>query len=378
MESWCLSTAHDGFLPLCELVREHVQPLDWKPLPISGLLSSGLSQIADTARMLAAVDRACQSCASEINAGQFDLLLTTNCILSTVAPVARYVQCPSVMYVHEPCRKIHDTMPFRQWLGRQPLPVQTPVCPLKAQIKDMLTLRNARLLANGEISSAGAVRMLLTNSYFTRENVLRCYGVNSQVCYQGVDLDVFRPEHQPRESLVLGIGEYSPHKNIPFVIDCVAAMPPPRPRLIWIGNGGSRNLLHDMESLAAQKAVSFEPLFGVSDDVLVSLYNRAGVLIYAPRLEPFGLAPLEANACGLPVVAVAEGGLRETIRDGLNGFLVDYDPLAIAEAAGRVLSDHHLAGQLTVGARRWVEEKWTLRQSVDRLEFWLQKVRTGM
>ena len=132
-----------------------------------------------------------------------------------------------------------------------------------------------------------------------------------------------------------------------------------------------------MKTLAMQKDVEFEPLFGVSDDELVALYHRAGVLIYAPRLEPFGLALLEANACGLPVVAVTEGGPRETVKDGLNGFLVEPDPQAVADAAERVLMDHDLARKMGEDARKWVEEKWSLQQSVDRLEYWLQKAQTG-
>jgi len=55
-----------------------------------------------------------------------------------------------------------------------------------------------------------------------------------------------------------------------------------------------------------------------------------------PRLEPFGFAPLEANACGFPVVAVAEEGIRGTVVDGVNGLLVEDHPDAIAHAIQRL------------------------------------------
>jgi glycosyltransferase involved in cell wall biosynthesis len=59
-----------------------------------------------------------------------------------------------------------------------------------------------------------------------------------------------------------------------------------------------------------------------SDENIVELLNRASVMVYSARLEPFGLAPLEANACATPVVAVAEGGVRESIRNAVNGVLI--------------------------------------------------------
>ena len=75
-----------------------------------------------------------------------------------------------------------------------------------------------------------------------------------------------------------------------------------------------------MRSLAESHEVTFDARRSIDDSELVETLNRATAMVYAPRLEPFGLAPLEANACGLPVVAVAEGGVRETIIDGVNGF----------------------------------------------------------
>jgi glycosyltransferase involved in cell wall biosynthesis len=91
-------------------------------------------------------------------------------------------------------------------------------------------------------------------------------------------------------------------------------------------------------------------------------------LLYAPRLEPFGLAPLEANACGVPVIAIAEGGVRETVVDQVNGLLVENNPGAMAEAIARLSSDPSLARKLGVKARHAVKENWDLNAAIDRLE----------
>jgi glycosyltransferase involved in cell wall biosynthesis len=106
----------------------------------------------------------------------------------------------------------------------------------------------------------------------------------------------------------------------------------------------------------------------VSDSELVASLNRATAMIYTPRLEPFGFAPLEAAACGLPVVGINEGGVRETVRNGVTGFLVDADPQAAARALEKIFESQSLGRELGATARGWVRDKWTVDQAIDRLQ----------
>ncbi len=123
-----------------------------------------------------------------------------------------------------------------------------------------------------------------------------------------------------------------------------------------------------MEQLAESLKVRFEIRLRVSDAELVDVLNHAAVMLYAPRLEPFGMAPLEGNACGLPVIAVAEGGVRETIVDGVNGLLVDADPNAMASAIRHLLEDDNRSRALGEGGVRLVNERWSLVAAERRLE----------
>jgi glycosyltransferase involved in cell wall biosynthesis len=102
--------------------------------------------------------------------------------------------------------------------------------------------------------------------------------------------------------------------------------------------------------------------------------NKATLLICTARLEPFGFGVLEANACGLPVVAVAEGGFRETVQHGLNGFLVDTDPTSIADAANQLLENPTMAKQMGESGTALIKQKWNVDASIDRLEMSFQKV----
>jgi glycosyltransferase involved in cell wall biosynthesis len=102
---------------------------------------------------------------------------------------------------------------------------------------------------------------------------------------------------------------------------------------------------------------------------LVHLLSSAIALLYTPRLEPFGLAPLEANACGTPVVAVAEGGVRESLTDGDNGILVaDARPETIAAALLRLLDEPELARHLRTRCRNAVVARYSEATAIDRIE----------
>ncbi|MGH2692923.1 MAG: glycosyltransferase [Actinomycetota bacterium] len=105
-----------------------------------------------------------------------------------------------------------------------------------------------------------------------------------------------------------------------------------------------------LEGVVAEEGVSDRVRFvpPQAHEGLPWLYSAADVLIMPSWTESFGLAALEAQACGTPVVAADVGGLRHVVRDGAGGFLVDgRDPRAYADRALRVLTSAELAAQLS-------------------------------
>ena len=167
------------------------------------------------------------------------------------------------------------------------------------------------------------------------------------MCYLGINSDLFVDKNLNRTHSLVGLGSITPAKNVRLCIEAVGKVSAPRPTLIWVGNIADTGYLDEMKALAHSRDVVFEAKVGVSDSELIDILNHAMALLYAPRLEPFGLAPLEANACGLPVIAVAEGGVRETVVDQVNpGSLVENNPAAMAEALRASPSDPSLARKL--------------------------------
>ena len=371
IEAWCPPTANPNYLPLSRLIPEHVLPIEW---PLKPRLSDFWQITLTVERSLAAMEAHCRLCAAEINRGGFDILFANTCYFFYTSPIGRFATMPSILYLQEPCRWLYEPMPRSRWVARPARPrSRSIVREWRSAFTDWRRVRNDRLQAREELDNAAAFTRILANSLFSRESILRAYGLDSDVCYLGIDTDLFSDHQLPREDYVVGLGSFSLAKNIRFAIDAVGAMPAPRPKLVWVGNAIEPPYLDEMTALANERQVEFLPLVNVSDDLLINILNRASMMIYAPRLEPFGLAPLEAGACGVPVVAVAEGGVRETILDGVTGLHVENDPAAAASALTTLRNDLALARRLGVNAVAAVKEKWSFEGATDRIEQRLQR-----
>jgi glycosyltransferase involved in cell wall biosynthesis len=364
LEAWCPPTADREYLPLSPLIPEHVVDLAWPTSRLSDKF--GITSL--TARQLAAMDAHCRACAEQIGRGGFDILFANSCIFFRTTAIGRFVSIPSVIYLGEPYRWLYEALPRLPWLA-PPDRSASLLKPstLKAAVADWKLIRNLRLQAREEFENAAGFSGILVNSYFSRESVLRAYGLDADVCYLGISSELFVDKNLSRTSLV-GLGSITPAKNVRLCIEAVGKVSAPRPALIWVGNIADTGYLDEMKALARSRDVVFEAKVGVSDSELVDILNHAIALLYAPRLEPFGLAPLEANACGVPVIAVAEGGVRETMVNEVTGLLVENSPTAMGEAIERLATNPALARKLGANACLAVKEKWNMNAAIDRLE----------
>jgi glycosyltransferase involved in cell wall biosynthesis len=127
-------------------------------------------------------------------------------------------------------------------------------------------------------------------------------------------------------------------------------------------------LYEEVIRLAETKNVRFEVKEMVSDEELVALLSNAICMLYTSRLEPVGLAPLEANACQTPVVAEAQRGVRETIIDGKNGFLCVPRAAALAERIELLIDNPERQAEMGRVALQNVQQNWTLEAATDRIE----------
>jgi len=165
----------------------------------------------------------------------------------------------------------------------------------------------------------------------------------------GVDLTRFWPEGpteptggRPR---VLVVGRLVPRKGVREVLAAVAALP--GVELVVAGGPLRAGLSTDPEARAllveaAELGIADRVVLRgqVSRDDLPALYRSADVVVCAPWYEPFGIVPLEAMGCGVPVVATGVGGMLDTVVDGVTGLLVPaQDPTALAASMRHLLGD---------------------------------------
>lgn len=374
VEVFAPSTANEEFLPL-RAVAHCVRIFPVRTTP-GGIVSSSAKYLPPIppSRSLADLERAHKTIAHAINEGKYGAVFVEQDRYTSSPFVLRFLAKPTVYYCPQPSRwgeAIWQTLkqPLRQSNGSGWL--------VQWARRQMAWYAGARI-ACIDRENASAASHILTSSFFSRESILRSYGLNSFVSYLGVDTTVFRRLERKKEDYVLSVGSCDASKGYDFIIRALAKLEQHvRPRLVIVSNTVDTRWRQWLERLAASEDVIVEFKTLLPDEDLVELYNRAVAFLYAPYLEPFGLAPLEAMACGTAVVAVKEGGVRETVIHAQTGTLVERDEAAFAEAVRELLVDAARRDRVEKEAGECVRAFWTLRHAGQRLLANLHRVTNG-
>ena len=196
-----------------------------------------------------------------------------------------------------------------------------------------------------------------------------------EVIYPGVDTIGYTPDESVRAATPVFsyLGRLKRYKGVHLVIRAFAQLNVPNALLEIAGAGDYRPDLEELaHSLDLRDRVKF--LGRISEPEKLSLLRRSWALVFASPKEGWGITNLEAAACATPVVASNSPGIRESVRDGHTGFLVQHgDVPAMAAGMRRIAGSRELVERLGAEARTFAES-FTWERAADETEAHLQRV----
>jgi D-inositol-3-phosphate glycosyltransferase len=223
--------------------------------------------------------------------------------------------------------------------------------PVRADVETRIVSSCDRIIASSEHERQSLVD--LYGSRRDRVNVIPC-GVDLSL-FKGVDRAKARRQLGLSDDVLLFVGRMDPIKGLDVLLRSVALLKDrPKVALVVIGGSGSEDEMQRCQALVGELGIGDRVQFrgSVPQEDLPSYYGAASILVVPSHYESFGLAAVEALACGTPVVGSMVGGLPTVIRDGDNGFLVPWrQPAEFAERIDRILSDPGLHRRLGERAR---------------------------
>lgn len=200
-------------------------------------------------------------------------------------------------------------------------------------------------------------RRFIVVSESTRQELvdaLRIPREHISIIHSGLDLDLTGRQQKSPCPTVAYVGRIKDYKRVEDTIRAFAKVRElsPSAKLIIAGRGRTVALRELADRLGISDSVDFRG--EVDDDEKVRILSSAWVFVTTSMKEGWGLGPVEANACGTPVISYDVAGLRDSVKDGYNGILVeDGDITSLAREIHAVISDRGLVSRLGANGREW-------------------------
>jgi glycosyltransferase involved in cell wall biosynthesis len=264
----------------------------------------------------------------------------------------RHKDVPCIWYCQEPSAFVHNS---RFILG------------LKGAIKFAALISNP-LFQWLDRKLVGYADTILANSHYTAGLVDKIYHRPATVVYPGVDIKNYKPRFQKRD-FIFTVGRLTRFKRIDLIIKALALLRQKniRIRLIVGGEGEEKTgLINLARKLDLTGQVEFTGR--LSDEEVCKYMSGARFVVFPTTNEPFGLVPLEAMACGTPVIVSNSGGPKETVINGKTGLIFDVDNQAdLAKKILSLVKDTDLTRKMATAARKHVEGRFSWDSTIDAL-----------
>ena len=220
-------------------------------------------------------------------------------------------------------------------------------------------------------------RHIITVSEFSKREIANYYGINEEkisVIYNGIS-EKFKPRKKNiTEKYILGVSSIAYHKNFLNLIKAYEKLRTRNIKLYIVGELNDKifgkNGKKIIENIKSNENIKF--LGRVTDDELIELYSNAQCFVYPSLYEGFGIPPLEAQACGCPVVLSDIPVFREVYKNSAVYFNPT-DPQDIADKIDLILSNNDLRNELSIKGLK-NSKKYTWEKSAEAFFKILQKI----
>lgn len=207
-----------------------------------------------------------------------------------------------ISYIHTPIRYAWDMQP--DYLAH---------AGLEKGLRSCFARTLLHYLRIWDMRTVAGVDHYIANSRFIARRIMKLYKREATVIHPPVDISRFSPS-EVKEDNYLTVSRLVPYKKVDVIVRAFAHLP--EKKLVVIGDGP------EMKSLKRMATSNVTFLGFQSDQVIEESMQRAKALVYAAE-EDFGIVPVEAQACGTPVIAYKKGGVLETVIEGETGFFFD-------------------------------------------------------
>lgn len=191
-----------------------------------------------------------------------------------------------------------------------------------------------------------------------------------------------------KERIILQLGRMVPRKGVDNVITSLSYLKNERLKVRLVIVGGETDLPDALSCAEVSRLQQLAYTHGVealvtfagrkSRNMLKYYYSAADIFITTPWYEPFGITPLEAMACGTPVIGASVGGIKYSVKDGVTGFLVPpNEPKALAEKIEHLLTEPLLIRKMKKAAIQRVHTMFTWAKVADAVNCMYSKLITG-
>ncbi len=210
-----------------------------------------------------------------------------------------------------------------------------------------------------------------------RADTVKTFGIGNEirVIHNFVNCETYAPapEERSKQPLLIHLSNFRPVKR---VLDCIRILAEVRKsvdaRLLMVGDGPDRG---PAQHLAAQLGVSASVEFTGKQNHVERLIRKAHVLLMPSEMESFGLAALEAMACGVVPVGTNVGGVPELITDGVDGCLEAVGDIPrLAARTAELLTDSGMHERMAVAARKTAQERFCTECLIPLYERYYEEV----